>query len=204
MCRQGRVGFAARVTPTPPSFRGGLAPHAILVAAEAVQPVEPDAAAGQLGAEATKGTMVALVPAHNEAAGIRATLESLARQTRPADRVVVIADNCTDDTAGIAADAGAEVYVTVGNRHKKAGALNQALAQILPTLGPNDAVLVMDADSTLAAEFVAVAGELLGGDAGLGAVGGVFLGTPDHGLVGQLQRNEYRATPVRSVASAVG
>jgi cellulose synthase/poly-beta-1,6-N-acetylglucosamine synthase-like glycosyltransferase len=132
-----------------------------------------------------------LVPAHNEATGIRATLESLAQQTRPADRVVVVADNCSDDTAGIAADAGAEVFVTVANRAKKAGALNQALAQVLPTLRPNDAVLVMDADSTLTAEFLAVAAELLADDAGLGAVGGVFLGTPAYGLIGQLQRNEY-------------
>jgi poly-beta-1,6-N-acetyl-D-glucosamine synthase len=142
-------------------------------------------------AEAERSNIVALVPAHNEAAGIRATLESLARQTRRADRVVVIADNCTDDTAGIAADTGADVFVTVGNQHKKAGALNQALAKILPTLRPNDAVLVMDADSTLSAEFLAAAAELLTVDVGLGAVGGVFLGTPDHGLVGQLQRNEY-------------
>jgi cellulose synthase/poly-beta-1,6-N-acetylglucosamine synthase-like glycosyltransferase len=49
----------------------------------------------------------------------------------------------------------------------------------------------MDADSTLASEFLAVAIERLAGDHGLGAVGGVFLGTPGHGLVGQLQRNEY-------------
>jgi cellulose synthase/poly-beta-1,6-N-acetylglucosamine synthase-like glycosyltransferase len=141
-------------------------------------------------AEATKQTTV-LVPAHNESAGIRATLESLARQTRPADRLVVVADNCTDDTASIAVDAGAEVFVTVGNRHKKAGALNQALTHILPTLAQDDAVLVMDADSTLAPEFLAVAAERMAADAGLGAVGGVFLGTPEHGLVGQLQRNEY-------------
>jgi poly-beta-1,6-N-acetyl-D-glucosamine synthase len=140
--------------------------------------------------EATEQITV-LVPAHNEAAGIRATLESLDRQTRQADRVVVVADNCTDDTASIAADAGAEVFVTAANRHKKAGALNQALAQILPTLAPNDAVLVMDADSTLAPDFLAVAAERLAADAGLGAVGGVFLGAPEHGLVGQLQRNEY-------------
>lgn len=164
MCGRGHLGFAEEVTQTAHSQRGGVARPA---------------------------NIVALVPAHNEAAGIRATLESLAGQSRQADKVVVVADNCTDETAGIALDAGAEVFVTVGNRHKKAGALNQALAQILPTLSPDDAVLVMDADSTLAPEFLAVADELLAGDAGLGAVGGVFLGTPQHGLVAQLQRNEY-------------
>jgi hypothetical protein len=44
-----------------------------------------------------------------------------------------------------------------GGRIIAEGALNQALAQILPTLRPDDGVLVMNGDSTLAAEFIAVA-----------------------------------------------
>jgi hypothetical protein len=58
------------------------------------------------------------------------------------------------------------------------------LSRILPMLRPDDAVLVMDADSTLAPEFLAVADGLLADDVGLGAVGGVVLGTPQPGLVG--------------------
>jgi poly-beta-1,6-N-acetyl-D-glucosamine synthase len=69
-----------------------------------------------------------LIPAHDEAAGIADTLVALGRQTRRPDRVVVIADNCSDDTAAIARACGAEVVETVGNTDKKAGALNQALA----------------------------------------------------------------------------
>ena len=68
-----------------------------------------------------------LIPAHNEAGGIGQTLAALAEQTRLPDRVLVIADNCSDDTALIALAQGAEVYETVGNSDKKAGALNQAL-----------------------------------------------------------------------------
>jgi len=68
-----------------------------------------------------------LIPAHNEAAGIGQTLLALGAQTRRPDRVLVIADNCTDDTAAIAIAAGAEVFQTAGNTEKKAGALNQAL-----------------------------------------------------------------------------
>lgn len=69
-----------------------------------------------------------LVPAHDESDRIVATLDGLRRQTRRPDRVVVVADNCTDDTVALASAAGAEVYETVGNEHKKAGALNQAWA----------------------------------------------------------------------------
>jgi cellulose synthase/poly-beta-1,6-N-acetylglucosamine synthase-like glycosyltransferase len=43
-----------------------------------------------------------LVPAHNEAAGIGTTLETILPQLTGQDRLVVIADNCTDETATIA------------------------------------------------------------------------------------------------------
>jgi cellulose synthase/poly-beta-1,6-N-acetylglucosamine synthase-like glycosyltransferase len=135
--------------------------------------------------------VVAVVPAHNEASGISATLASLHAQTRPVDRIIVVADNCTDDTAGIAAASGAEVIVTRGNRHRKAGALNQCLARLLPVLDPDDAVLVMDADSALSPGFAAEAARRFVSDPRLGAVGGVFFGATGHGLIGALQRNEY-------------
>ena len=50
-----------------------------------------------------------LVPAHDEAAGIADTLRSIAPQLAPGDRLLVVADNCSDNTAAIAAAAGAEV-----------------------------------------------------------------------------------------------
>src|ERR1700683_5764217 len=50
-----------------------------------------------------------IVPAHNESAGIRVALDSVMPQLMPGDRLVVVADNCTDDTAQVAAAAGAEV-----------------------------------------------------------------------------------------------
>ncbi len=50
-----------------------------------------------------------LVPAHDEEAVIRSTLESIRCQLAEGDRLLVIADNCTDSTARIAADCGAEV-----------------------------------------------------------------------------------------------
>ena len=54
-----------------------------------------------------------IIPAHNEEAGIAAVVKSSLAIDWPADqfRVVVVADNCTDDTAGIARQAGATVLV---------------------------------------------------------------------------------------------
>ncbi len=113
----------------------------------------------------------AIVPAHNEAAGIADTLAGLREQTSPVTRVVVVADNCTDDTAEIARRHGAEVVVTEGNQDRKAGALNQAIARLdLPAL-----TLVMDADTVISPRFVELALEELR-DPAIGAVGAVFTG----------------------------
>ncbi|MFG2822405.1 glycosyltransferase family 2 protein [Kitasatospora sp. NPDC048365] len=134
--------------------------------------------------------VVAVIPAHNEQEQIAEAIGSLlAQRLRPA-RIVVIADNCTDATAEIAARYPVEVVTTVGNRHRKAGALNQVLEALLPTLDPWDAVLVMDADSVLDPGFIKAAVRHLA-DPGVPAVGGTFAGKPGGGLVGALQRNEY-------------
>src|SRR5262245_25842959 len=50
-----------------------------------------------------------LVPAHDEEAVLGHTLADLRPQLRPGDRLVVIADNCTDGTALVARAAGADV-----------------------------------------------------------------------------------------------
>ena len=142
-----------------------------------------------------------LVPAHNEEGGIAATLESLMAQTRRPDEIVVVADNCTDRTAEIARSLGATVLTTVDNRHKKAGALNQALAGILPAAAEEDAILVMDADSELNLDWIAAAVARL--EDGYDACGGTFTGRKGGGFVGMLQRNEY-ARYLRDVARKKG
>jgi biofilm PGA synthesis N-glycosyltransferase PgaC len=140
---------------------------------------------------ATGGVVTVLVPAHNEADAILETLESLRQQTRRPDRVIVVADNCTDATEQLAVGHGAEVISTVGNTDKKAGALNFALAGLLADADPDDLILVQDADSQLSADFIENAVQHLTSDEKLGAVGGVFRGGPGGGFVGHLQRNEY-------------
>lgn len=143
--------------------------------------------------------MVALLPAHDEAASIAEAIESLTTQSRRPDLIVVVADNCSDATAEIARSTGAAVvFETQGNTAKKAGALNQALAEILPQLADEDSVFVMDADSRIDAGFLQAAEARLGTrlESGrhrptIGGVGGTFRGGHGGGFVGMLQRNEY-------------
>jgi cellulose synthase/poly-beta-1,6-N-acetylglucosamine synthase-like glycosyltransferase len=148
-----------------------------------------------------KPVTIALIPAHNEEEQIEAAIDSLRAQTEPPDLIVVCADNCSDGTAAVAEAAGALVFETVANRHKKAGALNQALDALRPELDGSDSVLVMDADSVLVPTFVAAARARLG--ARIGDVGGVFTGRSGGGFVGMLQRNEY-ARYARDVARLKG
>lgn len=132
-----------------------------------------------------------VIPAHNEECTLPDTLAGLVNQTRPPDRVIIVADNCTDGTTRIALEAHAEVFATVGNTEKKAGALNQALHVLLRGKGPSDAILVVDADTVLHEQFIAIAADALDRDPELAAVGGMFRGGKGGGLLGQFQRNEY-------------
>ncbi|MEU9873628.1 MULTISPECIES: glycosyltransferase family 2 protein [Actinomadura] len=131
-----------------------------------------------------------LIPAHNEAKQITETIASLRRQERPPDHIIVIADNCTDATAAFAQLCGVEIVGTRGNEHKKAGALNQVLDRLLPIFGPDDAIMVMDADSALDPGFIRHGVEYLA-TGRYAAVGGTFTGKPGGGAVGMFQRNEY-------------
>ena len=136
-------------------------------------------------------TVTVLVPAHNEEVSLPETLASLRAQTRPPERVIVVADNCTDATVALAEAAGAEVVETVDNSHKKAGALNQVLAAAVARPGrqrPGDG----DGRRHPAQRRLSVGGgRRFTDDRALMAVGGLFRGESGHGLIGQLQRNEY-------------
>jgi cellulose synthase/poly-beta-1,6-N-acetylglucosamine synthase-like glycosyltransferase len=156
-----------------------------------------DAARRPLRSEATSDrplgrmSVTVVIPANNEEIELPTTLSALDRQTRSPDTVWVVADNCTDKTAQIALAHGADVYETVGNRYRKAGGLNQLLARLLPQLGPLDTVLVMDADTVLVDDFIELAVAELQALPDLDAVGGVFYGSEEPGLLAVLQRNEY-------------
>jgi cellulose synthase/poly-beta-1,6-N-acetylglucosamine synthase-like glycosyltransferase len=89
-----------------------------------------------------------VVPAHNEAATIKQTIQSCLHQTYPATQVIVVADNCTDATASLARAAGATVIE--GSGGSKASAQNLALPHVLA-----DVVVALDGDNTLDATALA-------------------------------------------------
>src|SRR5260221_2028140 len=90
-----------------------------------------------------------LVPAHNEGNALLPTLADIKAQMGSSDRLLVVADNCTDDTLDVPAAAGAEVIDRNDPDRKGKG---YALAWGLRHLGedPPDVVVIVDADCRLA------------------------------------------------------
>jgi len=90
-----------------------------------------------------------IVPAHNEAAVIARTVASLRKIDWPAERfrIIVCADNCTDETAAKARAAGASVIERHDpTRRGKGYALDFAF-QSSRAAGLADAVVIIDADA---------------------------------------------------------
>ena len=89
---------------------GWLAASSLYLLALLVAGRRPRARAA--GAETVQGRVAVLVPAHNEQGAIGAAVASLSAQDHPGEllEVIVIADNCNDDTAALAASAGATVW----------------------------------------------------------------------------------------------
>lgn len=97
--------------------------------------------------------LAVLIPAHNESSMIVATLRSILPQLEDGDRLVVIADNCTDDTAKIASSEGAEVIVRENlNQRGKSFAIDFGI-RFLGLFAP-DIVVIVDADCLVAPEGI--------------------------------------------------
>jgi cellulose synthase/poly-beta-1,6-N-acetylglucosamine synthase-like glycosyltransferase len=89
-----------------------------------------------------------LMPAHDEEAGIADTIARLRPRLGPADRLLVVADNCTDRTAELARAAGAEVLERAdAARRGKGFALDFGLRHL--SRNPPAVVAILDADCEL-------------------------------------------------------
>jgi cellulose synthase/poly-beta-1,6-N-acetylglucosamine synthase-like glycosyltransferase len=95
---------------------------------------------------------VIIVPAHDEAAGLRKRLDALKEAASPT-RILVVADNCRDLTADIARELGVDVIERIDPaRRGKGFALDFAKRHL--SSQPPDVVIVVDADCSIDAASI--------------------------------------------------
>ena len=107
-----------------------------------------------LPAQPRPARIAVLSPAHNEGHGVRATIMQTLSQLGPDDRVLVVADNCNDDTAAQARLVGAEVVERHDAERRGKGYALDFGVRHLEMLAQHeghapDVVLVLDADCVL-------------------------------------------------------
>lgn len=86
-----------------------------------------------------------LMPAHDEASGIERAVGDVLAQLRTGDELIVVADNCSDDTAVLAARLGARVVVRNDCDHRGKGyALEFGSRHVASD--PNVVIIIIDAD----------------------------------------------------------
>lgn len=96
-----------------------------------------------------KPSIGVLIPAHNESINILPTLQNIIPQLSLGDRLVVVADNCSDDTASVASSVGAIVIERHNLTHRGKGfALDFGLRYFAEA--PPDIIVIMDADCLFA------------------------------------------------------
>ena len=94
-----------------------------------------------------------LIPAHNESTGIIQTLLSINAQVEHNVSILVVADNCNDDTAQVARQYGAEVIERFNDiKRGKGYALDFGIQHLKNN--PPEIVLVLDADCLLAKDAI--------------------------------------------------
>lgn len=100
-----------------------------------------------------------LVAARNESTVIGNLIDSIKRQNYPKDKldIFVVADNCIDDTAKIARDAGAICYERFDDEHRTKGYALQYLVECIRRdygIENYEAYILFDADNLLAPNYL--------------------------------------------------
>ncbi|CAA9892535.1 Glycosyl transferase family 2 [Candidatus Methylobacter favarea] len=100
-------------------------------------------------------SVVILIPAHNESTSISPTLLSINGQLWSNAEVLVVADNCNDDTAEVARSYGVEVIERFNDTKRGKGyALDFGIQHL--SSNPPEVVVILDADCLLGKDTISI------------------------------------------------
>jgi 1,2-diacylglycerol 3-beta-glucosyltransferase len=156
--RPGRRCVAGRVAAAPTLVVGPLVGYLSVVTAAAWLARRAGAAKTPLPPTATHRFLV-LIPAHNEERVIAEALTSLQSLDYPRELVAVhvVADNCTDATVKIVESFGVEAHERVApDDGGKGPALRWLMERLWARNEPHDAIVIVDADTTVRPAFLRV------------------------------------------------
>jgi glycosyltransferase involved in cell wall biosynthesis len=101
----------------------------------------------------TRPSIAIIVPAHNEALGLPETMRSIQPQLTLQDRLVIVADNCTDNTAEVARSLGAIVLERFNQDERGKGfALDYGMQYLKDE--PPQVVMIIDADCVISEQLI--------------------------------------------------
>lgn len=131
--------------------------------------------------------LIVLIPAHNEEESIGRTITATLNQERPADKIVVIPNGCTDRTADVAREFPVTVMELPRLAHRKSEALNRAWAEHAQDA---DIVVCLDADTELPPNALRDWEQQMGDAPGVGGISSKFtMLAPD--LLSRIQKAEF-------------
>ena len=161
------------------------------------------------GARPENGQLAIVVPAHNEQASIATTVANLlsASQQDGHTAVWVVADNCTDQTAQLAREAGAHVLERTDDKLRGKGYALEFAFQALAD-SPAEWFIVVDADSQVQPGFLAAMRKAMTADRH--ALQSSYLSRPTRTVKGRLARfaqfgfNRVRPLGRETLGASVG
>ena len=129
----------------------GLLVLALVLLIQVLAAVWPGQTRGTAFDDVQRPPIAVLVPAHDEELGIEPVLAAVRAGLTAQDRVLVVADNCTDNTAAVARAAGAEVVERFDTSLVGKGYALDFGIRHLAARAP-DVVIVIDADCLVEAD----------------------------------------------------
>jgi cellulose synthase/poly-beta-1,6-N-acetylglucosamine synthase-like glycosyltransferase len=100
-------------------------------------------------------SIAVIIPAHNESLVIAKTIQPILLQLTGKDQLLVVADNCTDDTASIARNLGANVVERFNTELRGKGyALDYGIQHLKEK--PPQVLMIVDADCSISPDFIQV------------------------------------------------
>ena len=138
-----------------------------------------------------------VIPAHNSERELAQCLRALAQSSRAPEQIIVVDDASSDDTAGVAARAGARV-VRLERNAGPATARNYGAFQ-----SQGDVLFFLDADVAVALDAVQRVADAFGADGELAAMFGSYDGEPSApGVVSQFRNLLHHYTHQRGRVEA--